>query len=154
MKTITRTYKNKYGITTTYTYDSNLYGKQSTKTRNADILITKAGKVYADRLADFYDQLSISDRAEAMHIVRRLRAEGERVTGRRVTSIMATDQREKMLINAGYTVAQGVRMLGVSELEYFDDANWETGSIFVNPFTKQRFKYNFNYTGDALWILL
>ena len=154
LKTVVRKYYSKKlnkTITKTYTYKASKYAKGVRSTKRSEILITKSGKVHKEKLDEFLSGLSFTLQNEAKKYIAKYK--GERITTRRLQSLLSGDQREKMLINAGFTLEEGLKELGVTEEQYFNDKNWD-GSIFTNPNNKRRFEYRFNYNEDSVWIPL
>ena len=151
LRTITRKYfSKKLGkqVTKTYQYDISKYSSRRTKTK--ELLVTKAGKVHEDRLKEFIKNMSPTEQNEVKRLVINAKSKGKRLTTRSVISQLQDDQRIKMLINAGYTVDEGLAELGVSKLEYLNEENWD-GSIFRNPRTGVALQFIFNYNEGSVW---
>lgn len=148
IKTVYRTYfskrKNKF-ITKKYTYDPRKYIKRR---RGRKSLVTKSGKIYQERIDEFLESLNFTNKNKAKEIIKDFKLNHRRLTDQALKSLLSRDKREKMLINAGLTLDEGLEELGVSEEEYFDDENWDGSKFKANG---DEYEFQFNYYGDV-WI--
>lgn len=139
-------YVNKKGEVKYYYYDKNY-----SKTKK-NILITKGGKIYENRINNFIDKQDFVTKNKMRAIVEYYKANTNRTENlneRRLKSIVARDRREKMIINAGQELNDILRQLETTEEEYFNEDNWKN-NVFTNS-NKKSFKFIFNYNNDALF---
>lgn len=146
VRVITRRYfKKKQGIWVekVYTYTKDYEKRQ--------VIITKTGKLAKHgqkRIDELLENMTLSQRSEAESYIKQAQDNKERLTDLGLISKIAHNKREKMLINAGSDLQDALAELDATELEYFDERNWQ-GNIFTN--TKgDKFKFEFDYNG-SLW---
>ena len=148
VKTVTRKYfSKKLGRLVVKTYQ---YDYSNRKTRDKNLLVTKSGKIYEDRIEKFVKNMSTTDANEVRRLARKAKVDGKRFTTRTALSQLENDQKVKMLINAGYTFDEGLEELGVTDIEYLDEKNWD-GSVFKNPKTGVSLRFVFNYNEGSVW---
>lgn len=121
------------------------------------VLIGRDGRQYRQKidavLASFEDP---GDRAIARKIIKGIQYKikngiptRERLTERTLKSLVATETREKMLINTGLTRTELLRQVGLTPANtgmLLDESNW-MGDTFVNPITGVLYSFKFDYNG-------
>ena len=146
LKTVVRRYfsKKKGWVEKVYTYEKD-YNKRT-------VILSKTGKMTKKgkkRLDEMYENMSLTQKSEAESYVRTAMENNQRLTDQGLLSQIAHNRREKMIINAGSDLQQTLDELNTTELEYFDERNWEN-NVFTNA-QGQKFKFEFNYDG-SLWV--
>lgn len=143
---ITRTYySKKLGTYVTKTYNYNYKKKRG---GHSQTLVSKSGVPYKDRINKLLD--SISDpatKADAKAVIRQAIRDNERLTERSLASKIAVDKFEKMLINAGYSIASFEAETGISFSDFSDKSNWSGDTFTLGG---QSYVYKFNYEGNIL----
>ena len=69
------------------------------------------------------------------------------VTARHMLSTMIQDDIERMLFNQNKPLSLIAAEAGTSEQELLNPSNWD-GSVFINPVTGEKFKFEFRYNYD------
>lgn len=157
MRTYKKTYvRKKTGEIVTKTYTTRRVSKMDILVDSEGIDVMSRGK--KTRIQRYIESFeNPEDRARVKNVIRQLKRDqkfGDEITTRTVESRIARDSRDKMLINAGYTVEEAVRELGTTEEEFYDERNWSRnakgriGSRFTNA-AGVTFEFNFRYTGSV-----
>lgn len=151
-KTVTRRYwSKKKGEYVTKTYE---YGKNLTFVDKQGRVKRKNIENYLNTFKDKYGVITDMDSYQrAKRFIENKVNDKEAVTLRTVTSTLERNRRIKMLINTGFTKEEGLANLGVTEEEFVNEANWESGGIFINPRTGVKLQYQWNYEGD-IWTIV
>lgn len=123
MRTVTRTWTTKTGKTVTRTYTYDTPGKK--RGGKSLLLVGKNGRQYKDRISE--SLASITDpgmRSQARVVIKQAIKNKEKLSIRKLTSILADTKEEKFLINMGYTRESFREDYGFDASEFIKDENW------------------------------
>lgn len=103
--------------------------------KKSPTLVSKTGKVYKNRVEQLLEDAP--NRTTRNDIKARIANwqkyhQGQRMTVKTLESLMADSKIAKFFINAGYSVDQAARELGVTEEYLLDKKNWDGSRITVN----------------------
>lgn len=136
-----------------YTYD---YTHKSTRGLT---LVGKGGRIDKKNIKKFKDIIdatpgySLSEKiylkADLDNMVKLRHKQKKKLTTTGFLGQKAKDDKEKMFINAGYSVDEVAAKYGVPAHELLDPANW-VGDTFTSPSTGKTYTFRFTYQGEIL----
>jgi hypothetical protein len=124
------------------------------------LLIVGKGGVYESRLKEL---LSTTEdpavRSDIMAKVKEAERKGQSLSTRSLVSKISESRIEKFFINAGYSEADIMKLLGIKPADWdksrsiiYDEANWDK-STFVWKGVKYKLHFQHKYTGDVLEVI-
>lgn len=129
------------------------------KSRRGRTLVSTSGKLYAynkKNIDDFKKEIMSSKEytdAEKRGLIADLNIkikqrmkDGKKLTTTGFFGELASDQIERMLVNAGYSLEEAAEELGVSEADLLDKRNW-SGSGDTFKHAGDTWLFSFKYTG-------